>query len=123
MKGKRILIVDDSAMMRKVLVRLLGGEHTIVGKAKDGAQALELYKTLKPDLVTMDITMQGIDGITAAQTIQQYDPSALIIFISNLDEDKYRSKVEELGAVGFVNKHHPKEILDLVSQPKIAGKP
>ncbi len=123
MKGKRILIVDDSAMMRKVLVRLLGAEHTIVGKAKDGVQALELYKTLKPDLVTMDITMQGIDGITAAQTIQQYDPSALIIFISNLDEDKYRSKVEKLGAVGFVNKHHPKEILDLVSQPKIAGKP
>ena len=68
--SKRILIVDDSSMMRKMISKiLLPGGHTIVGEAKNGAEAVELYKTLEPDLVTMDITMRGMDGFTAAKEI------------------------------------------------------
>ncbi len=114
--SKRILIVDDSSMMRKMISRLLKPPgHVIAGEAKNGAEALELYKSLQPDLVTMDITMGEMDGLTAARKILRYDSAAQILFLSNLDEGKYREDVEYLGAIGFVNKHKSKEILDFIN--------
>lgn len=115
--GKRILIVDDSAMMRKMIAKVLGtrGGHTIVGEAKNGLEALEMYKTLKPDLTTMDITMGGMDGLTAAREILLYDSHASILFLSNLDKEKYNDDVESIGAIGFVNKHKSQDILDIIN--------
>ena len=116
--SKRILIVDDSSMMRKMISKiLLPGGHTIVGEAKNGAEAVELYKTLEPDLVTMDITMRGMDGFTAAQEILSFDDKAQIIFLSNLDKDKYGPDAQNLGAVGYVNKHKSRELLDIIENP------
>ena len=116
--SKRILIVDDSSMMRKMISKiLLPGGHTIVGEAKNGAEAVELYKTLAPDLVTMDITMRGMDGFTAAQEILSFDDKAQIIFLSNLDKDKYGPDAQNLGAVGYVNKHKSRELLDIIENP------
>ena len=114
--GKRILVVDDSSMMRKMIEKLLvDSGHTIIGEAKNGAEAVELYKNLKPDLVTMDITMREMDGITAAKEILHHDDAAQIIFLSNLDEEKYGSDALQLGAVGYVNKRKSVEILDLIN--------
>jgi len=116
--SKRILIVDDSSMMRKMISKILRMPgHIIVGEAKSGEEAVELYKSLKPDIVTMDITMRDMDGLTAAQEILNFDNTARIVFLSNLDEDKYLEDVERLGAVGFVNKHNQKGILELISKP------
>ena len=116
--SKRILIVDDSSMMRKMISKiLLPGGHTIVGEAKNGAEAVELYKTLEPDMVTMDITMRGMDGFTAAQEILSFDDKAQIIFLSNLDKDKYGPDAQNLGAVGYVNKHKSRELLDIIENP------
>lgn len=114
--SKRILIVDDSSMMRKMLTRILTtkGGHTIAGEAKNGLEALELYKTLKPDLVTMDITMGEMDGLSAAKLILTYDSNAHILFLSNLDKEKYGDDVESIGAIGFVNKHQAQDILDVI---------
>jgi two-component system chemotaxis response regulator CheY len=114
--SKRILIVDDSSMMRKMLTKVLTtkGGHTIIGEARNGMEALELYKTLKPELVTMDITMGEMDGLSAAQLILSYDNNAHILFLSNLDKDKYGDDIERIGAVGFVNKHKAQDILDLI---------
>ncbi|MFZ2727507.1 MAG: response regulator [Methylococcaceae bacterium] len=113
----RILIVDDSAMMRKMIAKVLStrGNHTIVGEAKDGLEALEQYKALKPDLVTMDITMDPMDGLTAAREILLYDSKAHIVFLSNLDKDKYNEDIKNIGAVGFVNKHKSQDILDIIN--------
>lgn len=115
--GMRILIVDDSAMMRKMIAKVLctRGGHTVVGEAKNGLEGLELYKTLKPDLVTMDITMDPMDGLTAAREILLYDSNAHILFLSNLDKEKYSEDIENIGAVGFVNKHRSQDILDIIN--------
>jgi two-component system chemotaxis response regulator CheY len=113
--GKRILIVDDSSLMRKMIRKTLEpGGHVVVGEAKNGQEAIGLYKSLKPDLVTMDITMRGMDGFTAAKEILKYDDEARIIFLSNLNKEKYGEDAANLGAVGYVNKHKSKQILDLI---------
>lgn len=113
--SKRILIVEDSSMMRRIIAKVLqDAGHTIIGEAKSGSDALEMYSNLKPDLVTMDITMRGMDGITAAKEILDKDSSARILMLSNLDEDKYRDEVQRIGAIGLVNKHKSEQILELI---------
>lgn len=113
--GKRILIVDDSSMMRKMVRRLLEPtEHAIVGEAKSGQDAVELYQSLKPDIVIMDITMRQMDGFTAAKEILSFDSEAKVIFLSNLDKEKYAAEAENIGTVGFVNKHKAEELLKLI---------
>ncbi len=115
--GKRILIVDDSSLMRNRIKGLLKTEgHDIVGDAKNGKEGIELYKTLKPDLVTMDITMREMDGLEAAKEIMSYDNCAKIIFLSNLDREKYSKDIEQIGASGYVSKHQTRDILDLIDR-------
>ncbi|MDM8544370.1 response regulator [Desulfococcaceae bacterium HSG7] len=113
--GKRILIVDDSSLMRKMIRKTLEPKgHEIVGEATNGKEAFEKYKALKPDFVTMDVTMRGVDGFMAAQTILNYDDAARIIFLSNLNKEQYSKDAASLGAVGYVNKHKSRQILDLL---------
>jgi two-component system chemotaxis response regulator CheY len=113
--GKSILIVDDSTIMRKMLRKTLESRgHIVVGEAKDGMEAVALYKSLKPDQVTMDITMRGMNGFDAAREILHHDPKAKILFLSNLDEEKYGEDAKRLGAKGYINKHKSQEILQLI---------
>jgi two-component system chemotaxis response regulator CheY len=113
--NKKVLIVDDSSMMRKMIAKMLAQSgHLVVGEAKNGLEGVEQYKELHPEIVTMDITMRDMDGIEAAKEILKYDESAQIIFLSNLDEAKYRAEVERIGALGFANKHKAKDILDII---------
>jgi two-component system chemotaxis response regulator CheY len=113
--GKRILVVDDSVMMRKMIVKTLGDAgHEIVGEAANGEQAVEMYGRVQPDIVTMDITMRGMDGLAAAREIKKGAPQAQIIFLSNLNEDKYGAEVEAVGGIGLVNKHKAAEVLEMV---------
>ena len=113
--GKRILIVDDSSLMRKIIRKALEtGEHEIVGEAKSGSEGIEMYNALQPNLVTMDITMRGMDGLAAAREILNAHPSANIIFLSNLNEDQYSDDARRLGAKGYLNKHRSQELLALI---------
>ncbi|MEA3333572.1 MAG: response regulator [Pseudomonadota bacterium] len=115
--GKKILVVDDSTIMRKMIgTTLLKAHHEVVGEAKDGNSAIDQYKLIKPDLVTMDITMRGMDGFTAAGKILDFDSEAKIIFLSNLNQADYIEKARQLGAKGYLNKHSTKEILTLIDQ-------
>lgn len=112
---KRILIVEDSTMMRRVIAKgLQEAGHSIVGEAGTGQEALDKYMELKPDLVTMDITMRGMDGITASREIIGKDSDAKILILSNLDEEKYRDEAERIGAIGMVNKHNTKKMLEII---------
>jgi len=113
--GKRILVVDDSAMMRKMIAKVLKENgHQVVGEGTNGEEAVSLYQSLRPDMVTMDITMRGMDGLSAGREIKKIDPGARILFLSNLDEDKYRDQANQIG-VGLVNKHRSVDILALVN--------
>ena len=115
--GKTILVVDDSSIMRRMIKQtLIGAGHAIVGEAKSGNDAIALYQLLDPELVTMDITMRGMDGIAAAKAILDIDAGARIIILSNLDEDKFSQTAAQIGAKGYVNKHKTAEILDLIDR-------
>jgi two-component system chemotaxis response regulator CheY len=113
--GKSILIVDDSSIMRKMIRQTLEkGNHSVIGEAKNGKDAVSLYKELRPDVVTMDITMREMDGFAAAREIIDFDSEAQIIFLSNLDEDKYSQSAKKIGAKGYANKHNAKFIIELI---------
>ncbi len=115
--GKRILIVDDSTIMRKMIgAALKEADHEVVGEAKDGDDAITLYEELKPDLVTMDVTMRGMDGFTAAGQILALDRQAKIIFLSNLNQAEYIEKAQALGAKGYMSKNSTAEILGLIDR-------
>jgi two-component system, chemotaxis family, chemotaxis protein CheY len=103
--GLRVLVVDDSGFMRKRISEQLRTKgHAVVGEARSGTEAVEMYRDLRPDLVTMDITMRDKDGITAAKEIMSEDPGASILFVTILKDEKYRIEAEKLGAKGFINK-------------------
>ncbi len=113
---KRILIVDDSSIMRKMIRRTLEPRgHKIVGEAQSGQEAVRMYKSLNPDVVTMDVTMRGMDGLTAAKEILQHDDEAQILFLSNFNAESYSENAALMGAIGYVNKNKSRDILDLIS--------
>ncbi|MFK5894836.1 MAG: response regulator [Pseudomonadota bacterium] len=112
---KRIIVVDDSLMMRKVITKLFKESgYDVVAQARSGIEAVDFYKRHQPDLVTMDLTMKEMDGFESAALILAYDKQAKILFLSNLDKDKYEEEVKRLGGIGFVSKHNTNEILDII---------
>ncbi len=106
------LIVDDSKFMRKIIRDSLeSGGHKILDEADNGADGIEKYKTLRPDFVTMDITMGGLDGMKAVQAISEYDPKARIIVISALNERTIKMNDQAIHASAYVQKPFDKEEL------------
>ncbi len=84
----RVLIVDDSLFMRTQIRNILSGAgYLIAGEASDGKQAEKKYKDLNPDIVIMDITMPGINGIEALRKIKSYDRQARVIMCTSLGQN------------------------------------
>ncbi len=103
--SKRILIVDDAAFMRMMIKDILvKNGFEVVGEAADGAQAIEKYAELKPDLVTMDITMPEMDGIAALKKIKEKDPAATIIMCSAMGQQAMVIDAIQAGAKDFIVK-------------------
>jgi len=108
----KVLVVDDSAFMRNILTNMLSSDPgiTIVGSAKDGLEAIEKVALLKPDIVTMDVEMPRMDGITALKHIMEKTPVPVIMVSSLTDEGaKVTLDALDLGAVDFI----PKNLSDL----------
>jgi two-component system chemotaxis response regulator CheY len=101
----RVLIVDDAKFMRVTLKNILEkGHHEIVGEADNGKEAVEKYGSLRPDLVTLDITMPEMNGIDALKEIQQVSNEAKVIMCSAMGQQKMVLKAIECGAKDFIVK-------------------
>lgn len=103
--ANKILIVDDAAFMRMMIKDILTKNgFEVVGEANDGAQAIEKYKELNPELVTMDITMPEMDGITALKEIKKIDPNAKVIMCSAMGQQAMVIDAIQAGAKDFIVK-------------------
>lgn len=108
--GKQILICDDAAFMRMMLKDILLKEgYEVVGEAVNGADGVEKYSSLKPDLVTMDITMPEMDGISALKAIRQSDPGAKVIMCSAMGQQAMVVESIQAGAKDFIVKPFQKD--------------
>ena len=117
----KVLVVDDSAFMRKALTSMLqeDPEIKVIGTARDGVEAIQMIQDLKPDIVTMDVEMPRMDGITALREIMQKCPVP-VIMVSSLTTEGAKVTLEalEVGAVDFI----PKNLAELsVNIVKIKG--
>lgn len=101
----KILVVDDAAFMRMMIKDILTKNgFEVVGEANDGAQAVEKYKELRPDLVTMDITMPEMDGISALKEIKKLDGGAKVIMCSAMGQQAMVIDAIQAGAKDFIVK-------------------
>jgi len=102
----RILLVDDQRLMREGLRILLELEPDlqVVGEAEDGHSAVELYATLQPDVVLMDVRMPGMDGVEATWRLREHWPEARIIILTTFDDDEYVFEGLRAGARGYLLK-------------------
>ncbi|MBF0264915.1 MAG: response regulator [Gammaproteobacteria bacterium] len=100
-----ILIVDDSLIIRKKLTKLIEKlGHSVLYDASNGQEAIDAYGSKKPDLVTMDITMPDMDGITAVKEIIKLDSEAKIIMVTSHGQEDMVIKSIQAGAVGYILK-------------------
>jgi two-component system chemotaxis response regulator CheY len=107
---RRVLIVDDIPFIRSVIRDILIDDgFSVVGEASDGAQALALYKALKPDVVLLDIHMPVLDGIETLKRIKKINKEATIIMCSSLGDQENIINAISLGAKDFVVKPFRKE--------------
>jgi len=114
----RILIVDDALFMRVTLEKILTKEgHEVVGHAGNGLEALAAYKKLKPDLVTMDMSMPEMDGVKAVGELKKIDPDAKVIMVSAMAQEMIVKDAIIAGALDFILKpFKPEKVLESVGR-------
>ncbi|MCO0598742.1 response regulator [Peribacillus butanolivorans] len=101
----RILVVDDAKFMRMTLLNILSkADHEVIGEGENGKEAIELFRKLNPDLVTMDITMPIMSGLDAVKEIKKDFPNAKVIMCSAMGQQKMVGEAIEAGAKDFIVK-------------------
>jgi len=102
---KTVLVVDDSAVMRMLLKNILiCNGFEIAGEARNGKAGVKQYRELMPDLVTMDVTMDEMNGIEALSRIMGFDSDAKVVMVSSMGQDVIVKDAIMLGAKGFILK-------------------
>ncbi len=100
----KILVVDDAAFLRMSLKKILAAEDHMIYEASNGVEAITLYQEIRPDVVTMDITMPDMDGLEALKRLKQIDPGAKVIMCSAMgQQDKVVTAIQN-GAIDFIAK-------------------
>jgi DNA-binding NarL/FixJ family response regulator len=105
----RVLIADDHPLMRKGLADILNGVDGIevVGAAEDGAAAIALAYAVKPDIVLMDISMPGMDGIEATEKLVEMDSGVRVVMLTSYSEREKITQALAAGAVSYLTKDAP----------------
>lgn len=109
---KRILIVDDAAFVRYALrIMLEKNGFEVIGEAENGIVAIQKYKELMPDIVTMDITMPELTGIEAVKAITMFDPQAKVVMVSAMGQERLIKEALLNGAKYFIVKPFEEEMV------------
>lgn len=109
---KTVLIADDSAFMRMTIKSLLSKNgFDVIGEAEDGNIAIMKYKELKPDIVTMDITMPKMSGLEALKKIMEYNNEAKVIMLTAMGQQDMVVEAIKLGAKSFIIKPFKEEMV------------
>ncbi len=114
----RILVADDASFMRQMIREIVEAEgHEVIGEASDGVEAVDAYKKLQPELVTMDIVMPRRSGIDAVRGILELDATAKVVMCSALGQESLVREALDAGASGFIVKpFKPHAVLDTLKQ-------
>ena len=119
-----VMIVDDQAPFRRAAAMVIGAMagFEVVGEAESGEDAVELFESLAPGLVLMDINLPGINGIEATRRITSAHPEAKVILLSTYQASDLPSGTDACGAAGYVNKEEfgPAVVLDVWSRGRAA---
>lgn len=109
----RLLLVDDQSIVREGLSSLLEAKPDleVVGEAENGKVALELARSLQPDVVLMDVRMPVMDGVAATKALSQQAPDIKVLVLTTFDDDEYVTRAIANGAKGYLLKDTPSEIL------------
>ncbi len=116
----KLLIVDDSMITRETIVSYVDGmELEVVGSASDGVTALEKFREMSPDLVSLDITMPEMDGLTCLREMLAIDPTVRILVVSAISDAETAVEAMTLGASGFLPKPFDRDSYRLALQDVI----
>lgn len=124
MKMIRVLVVDDNSLLRLGLVGAIGGEDDMeaAGEAENGAEGIEQFRTLRPDVVTMDYKMPGDSGVETTKKLLAEFPEAKVILLSVYEGDEDVWSSVQVGAKGYLNKTASiDEILDAIREVEAGG--
>jgi DNA-binding NarL/FixJ family response regulator len=124
-KNITILIADDHTVVRQGLCALLKAESDIdvVGKARNGREAVRMARTLRPDVILMDIAMPVLNGIEAMRQILAANPAAKVLILSAHQDDEYVECMAAAGAVGFLTKQTACRVLTKAIREAAKGNP
>ncbi|MFQ5416413.1 MAG: response regulator [Myxococcota bacterium] len=114
----RILVADDASFMRQMIREIVEAEgHEVCGEASDGIEAVEKFKELHPDVITMDIVMPRRSGIDAVRGIVELDPTAQIVMCSALGQETLVTEAMQAGAMDFIVKpFKPASVLETLKK-------
>lgn len=122
-KPTSLLLAEDHVIVREGLCALLalGGRCVVIGQAENGREAVEMAKTLRPDVILMDIAMPVLNGLEAARQILAADPAAKIIILSAHTDDAYVQHLSAIGVAGFLEKQSSAEVLTTAISEVVKG--
>jgi len=118
----RLLVADDALIMRAIIKDIATrAGWQVVGEASTGAECVDRYRELRPDLVTLDIVMPVMDGVEALRALRQEDPTARVVMVSAVDQKAKLMECIQLGAIDFVAKPFDRERLKALLQKYLAA--
>lgn len=110
-----VLIIEDNAGVRRLLRHAIAGTAGEIWECDDGADALAVYASHRPDVVLMDIRMPGLDGLSATRQICEFDPSARVVIVTDYDDYELRIAAAEAGASSYALKQSLPDLPDVIS--------